>query len=57
MNNYQKLQRRDFFKWALAAGFSTYLLDKGKSWAQNPPDAATNKADLILHNARIGYPR
>ncbi len=53
MNNYQKLQRRDFFKWALAAGFSTYLLDKGKSWGQNPPDATTNKADLILHNARI----
>ena len=53
MNNYQKLQRRDFFKWALATGFSTYLLDKGKSWAQNPPDAATNKADLILYNARI----
>ena len=52
MNHYQKLQRRDFFKWALAAGFSTYLLDKGKSWAQNPPDTS-NKADLIIHNARI----
>ncbi|MBE9166499.1 amidohydrolase [Pleurocapsales cyanobacterium LEGE 06147] len=52
MNNYHKTKRRDFFKWALATGFSTYLLDKGKSWAQNPPDPS-NKADLILYNARI----
>lgn len=44
--------RRDFFKWALAAGFSTYLLDKGKSWADNPADTSI-KADWILHNARI----
>ena len=53
MNNYRKTKRRDFFKWALAAGFSTYLLDRGQSWAQNPPDPDTNKADLILHNATI----
>lgn len=53
MNNYHKTKRRDFFKWALATGFSTYLLDKGKSWAQNPPDPATDKADLILYNSRI----
>ena len=52
MNNYRKLQRRDFFKWALASGFSTYLLDKGKSWGQNPADT-TIKADLILHNSSI----
>ena len=51
--NYHKSKRRDFFKFVLAAGFSTYLLDKGKSWGQNPPDAATNKADWILHNASI----
>ena len=44
--------RRDFFKWALATGFSTYLLNEGKSWAQNPADTSI-KADLILHNARI----
>ena len=53
MYNYQKTKRREFFKLALAAGFSTYLLDKGKSWAQSPPDPATNPADLILYNARI----
>ncbi len=53
MDKYHKTRRRDFFKWALATGFSTYLLDRGKYWAQNPPDAATNKADLILHNASI----
>ncbi|WP_081942931.1 amidohydrolase [Myxosarcina sp. GI1] len=52
MNNYRKTKRRDFFKWALAAGFSTYLLDR-KSWGQNPPEPATNPADLILHNATI----
>ncbi len=52
MNHYHKFQRRDFFKWALAAGFSTYLLDKGKSWGQNSHDPS-KKADLILHNARI----
>ena len=52
MNNYHKLQRRDFFKWALAAGFSTYLLERGKSWGQNPADTS-KKADLILYNARI----
>ncbi|NES00911.1 MAG: amidohydrolase family protein, partial [Symploca sp. SIO1B1] len=52
MNNYQKLQRRDFFKLALAAGLSTYLLDRGKSWGQNPADTSI-KADLILHNALI----
>ena len=51
-NNYSSTNRRDFLKWALATGFSTYLLDKGKSWAQNPADTS-NKADLILHNARI----
>lgn len=45
-------RRRDFLKWALASGFSTYLLDKGKSWAQNPADTS-NKASLILHNGRI----
>ncbi|NEQ49948.1 MAG: amidohydrolase [Leptolyngbya sp. SIO3F4] len=44
--------RRDFFKWALATGFSTYLLNEGRSWAQNPADTSI-KADLILHNARI----
>ncbi len=53
MNNYHKLQRRDFFKWALATGFSTYFIEQAKSWARNPPDAATNKADLIFHNASI----
>ncbi len=53
MNNHQKLKRRELFHWALAAGVSTFLIDKGKSWGQNPPDAATNKADLILHNAKI----
>ena len=53
MDNYRKTKRRDFFKLALGAGFSTYLLDRGGSWAQNPPDAANNKADLILHNATI----
>lgn len=52
MNQYHKVHRRDFFKWALAAGFSTYLLDKGKSWGQNPTDTS-QKADLILYNARI----
>ncbi|MBP0012719.1 MAG: amidohydrolase [Roseofilum sp. SBFL] len=52
MNQYHKFHRRDFFKWALAAGFSTYLLDKGKSWGQNPTDTS-QKADLILYNARI----
>ncbi|WP_019508562.1 amidohydrolase [Pleurocapsa sp. PCC 7319] len=52
MNNYHKTKRRDFLKLALAAGFSTYFLDRGKSWGQNPPDTS-NKADLILHNARI----
>lgn len=52
MSSYTKSKRRDFFKWALAAGLSTYLLDKGKSWAQNPADTST-KADLILHNGRI----
>ncbi len=52
MNNYYKHKRRDFFKWALAAGFSTYLLDQRKSWGQNPPDPSI-KADLILYNARI----
>ncbi|MEM8604739.1 MAG: amidohydrolase [Cyanobacteria bacterium P01_H01_bin.121] len=44
--------RRDFLKWALAAGFSTYLIDQGKSWAQNPGDPG-NKASLILHNGRV----
>ena len=52
MNHYRKARRRDFLKWALASGFSTYLLDKGKSWAQNPTDTST-KADWILYNARI----
>ncbi|NEQ68759.1 MAG: amidohydrolase [Symploca sp. SIO2D2] len=52
MNNYHKLQRRDFFKLALGAGLSTYLLDRGKSWGQNPADTSI-KADLILHNALI----
>ncbi len=53
MSDRNKFLRRDFFKWALATGLSTYLLDKTSSWAQNPPDAATHKADLILHNAKI----
>jgi predicted amidohydrolase YtcJ len=53
MSNYHKTKRRDFFKWALASGFSAYLLDRGQSWAQNPPNVAANKADLILHNATI----
>ncbi|MGB0561448.1 MAG: amidohydrolase [Spirulinaceae cyanobacterium] len=52
MSNFKNSSRRDFFKWALATGFSTYLLDKGKSWAQNPTDTS-QKADLILHNAKI----
>lgn len=52
MDNFHKFQRRDFFKLALGAGFSTYLIDKGKNWAQNPNDKA-NKASLILHNGRI----
>ncbi|MDJ0675078.1 MAG: amidohydrolase [Calothrix sp. MO_167.B42] len=51
MDNY-KSKRRDFFKLALAAGFGTYFLEKGQTWAQNPPDKS-NKADLILHNGRI----
>ena len=52
MDIYRKSKRRDFFKWALSAGFSTYLVGKGKAWAQNPADDS-NQADLILHNARI----
>ena len=52
MNDYHKLQRRDFFKLALAAGLSTHLLDRGKSWGQNPTDT-NQKADLILDNALI----
>lgn len=44
--------RRDFLKWALATGFSTYLLDKGSSLAQNPADAS-NKASMILYNGYI----
>lgn len=52
MGNYRGSSRRDFLKWALASGFSTYLLDKRKVWAQNPADTS-NKASLILHNARI----
>ncbi len=51
VDNY-KSKRRDFFKLALAAGFGTYFLEKGQTWAQNPPDKS-NKADLILHNGRI----
>ena len=43
--------RRDFFKWALATGFSTYLLDKGKSWAQNPADTSIISA---LNSLSIG---
>ncbi|MEM9245670.1 MAG: amidohydrolase [Cyanobacteria bacterium P01_F01_bin.153] len=48
-------RRRDFLKWALASGFSTYLLDKGKTWGH---DSAGNalKADLILHNALVAIP-
>ena len=52
MDNFHKFQRRDFFKLALGAGFTTYLIDKGKNWAQNPGDKA-NKASLILYNGRI----
>ena len=44
--------RREFLKLALATGFSTVLLDKGKTWAQNPADTSI-KANLILHNGRI----
>ncbi|MBE9066800.1 amidohydrolase [Leptolyngbya cf. ectocarpi LEGE 11479] len=46
------MSRREFLKWALAAGLSTRLIDRGKSWAQNPADTA-QKADWILHNGRI----
>ncbi len=52
MNYYHKLQRRDFFKLALAAGFSTYLLHGCQSGGENPADT-NQKADLILNNARI----
>ncbi|NEO50111.1 MAG: amidohydrolase [Moorea sp. SIO4A3] len=52
MENYHKTKRRDFFKLALAAGFSTDLLHKCSSWVQNNPDTS-NKADWILHNGRI----
>ncbi|MEM9541551.1 MAG: amidohydrolase [Cyanobacteria bacterium P01_E01_bin.42] len=45
-------QRRDFFKLALGAGFSAYLLDGCKPWGQNPADTS-QKADWILYNARI----
>ena len=34
MNNHQKLKRRELFQWALAAGVSTYLIDRGKSWGK-----------------------
>lgn len=44
--------RREFLKWALATGFSTVLLEKGKTWAQNPADTSI-KANWILHNGRI----
>ena len=52
MSKYRGSSRRDFLKWALATGFSTYLLGSSGSCARNPADTS-KKADLILHNARI----
>jgi len=52
MKKYLRSNRRDFFKWALASGFSTYLLHQGKALSQQPADPSV-KADLILHDARI----
>ena len=52
MDNYHQFKRRNFLKWALASGFSTYLL-RGKSWAQNSADAATKQADMIAFNGKI----
>ena len=51
MNYNYRFHRRDFFKLALAAGFSTYLLHGCQS-GENPADTS-QKADLILNNARI----
>lgn len=53
MNNFSRtrIKRRNFFKLALAAGFSSYILGKGHGSAQNPPP--NTKADLILFNGRI----
>ena len=53
MSNFHKTKRRDFFKWALASGFSAYLLDRGQSWAQNSADVATERADIIAFNGQI----
>ncbi|MEM9769330.1 MAG: amidohydrolase [Cyanobacteria bacterium P01_D01_bin.71] len=52
MGKFSGSGRREFLKWALASGFSTVLLDRGKTWAQNPADTSI-KANLILHNGRI----
>lgn len=52
MGTFSGSGRREFLKWVLASGFSTVLLDKGKTWAQNPADTSI-KATLILHNGRI----
>ena len=52
MKNYH-FKRRDFLKWALASGFSAYLLDKRNYWAQNSADTAIKQADLIAFNGRI----
>ena len=52
MGNFQKLQRRELLKWALAAGVSSQLINQGKSWSQNFVKG-DRKADLILYNGKI----
>ncbi len=52
MGNFQKLQRRELLKWALAAGVSSQLINQGKSWSQNFVKVG-RKADLILYNGKI----
>ena len=44
MSRFPSSGRRDFLKWALATGFSTVLLDRGKTWAQNPADTSALSA-------------